>query len=169
MKNLFRSLRVACRRPAVRAELSDTIRAMPVSEGIALRWGFRRIPLSRGHHHGGYVCAFRGEKLVRVESALERSVVKALVADPACVAVATQPVTINWSWNDVKRRYTPDILVIFDTVPDRWLRLGFERFSIIEVKPVREWIEPDLCAEHTRVVRTALGMPLIRLPVSYEV
>lgn len=161
-------LRMACRRPAVRAELSDMIDTMPVCENIVLRWGFRRIPLSRGHHHGGYVCAFRGEKLVRVESALERAVVKTLVADSACVAVVSQPVTIDWLWHSSRRRYTPDILVMFDVVPDPWRRLGFERTSIIEVKPTDVWIDSDLNTEHTRVVRMALGMPLIRLPVPEE-
>lgn len=143
------SLRVACRRPSMRAELNDFIQKLPGSEGIALRWGFRRIPLSHGRHHGGYVCAFRGEKLVRVESALERSVVKMLVADPACMAIATQPVTINWSWNGATRRYTPDILVIFEAVPERWRKLGFERLSIVEVKPECAWIEADLRDEHS--------------------
>jgi hypothetical protein len=169
MKKLSVSLRMACRRPSVRNELIDIIKNIPASDDIGLRWGFRRIPLSRGHHHGGYVCAFRGEPLVRVESALERSVIKTLVADSACVAVASQPVTIQWSWNGVRRRYTPDILVIFDMVPERWRQLGIERFSIIEVKPVSIRIKPDLRAEHSRVVRTALGMPLIRLPVSEKV
>lgn len=137
--------------------------------GVDLKWGFRRVPLSRGRHHGGYVCAFRNQPILRVESALERRVLKALSADRACIALATQPVTIQWAWRGSLRRYTPDILVMFDVLPDRWQSSGMERSTLIEVKPDRFYVEDDLWRERIRIIRVALGIPLMRLPSAQEV
>jgi len=168
--NILRTrLRVACRNPSVLDEVAALIARPPASAVIGLTWGHRRVPLSRGRHHGGYVCAFRGQPLLRVESALERRVVKALASTPACVALVTQPVTVNWTWKGAVRRYTPDILVMFDEVPDEWRQLGLARLSLIEVKPARFTMNEELYAEHTRSIRAALGMPLVRLPVAQEV
>jgi len=169
MKKKASSLRIACRTSSVQDELDTVMKKMPIANGMDVCWGERRVPLSHGRHHGGYVCAFRGQPLVRVESMLERSVIKMLVADPACMAVASQPVTLRWMWRESKRRYTPDVLVLFDAVPEQWRQLGAERFSLIEVKPPRVHIDSDLMAERARIVRATLGMPLVRLPALQEV
>lgn len=164
MKKYLKSLRVACRNASMQDEFNRIVENTSAPDGVEVQWGFRRIPLSRGRHHGGYVCAFRGQPLVRVESNLERTVVKALAADPACALVATQPLSLWWRWKGVRRRYTPDILVAFDAVPDAWKTMGLERLSLVEVKPPRVEIASDLEAEHARVIHAALGMPLVRLP-----
>lgn len=161
-------LPAACRYPSAQDALADVIARAVAGSGISLRWGARRIPLSRGRHHGGYVCAFRGEPLVRVESALERRVVKALAADPSCIVLASQPVTVHWTWKGESRRYTPDVLVMFDQLPDAWRESGLKKVSLIEVKPLRFAVEEDLHAERVRVIRESLDMPLVRLPVAQE-
>lgn len=94
MKKQLESLRIACRNPSTRDKLALLLKERGSAAGVELKWGFRRVPLSRGRHHGGYVCAFRGQPLLRVESALERHVLRALAADPGCEALATQPVTV---------------------------------------------------------------------------
>lgn len=161
-------LPAACRNPSAQDALVSAITRPVVAEGVRLHWGARRIPLSRGRHHGGYVCAFRGEPLVRVESALERRVVKALAADHCCIVLASQPVTVHWSWKGESRRYTPDVLVMFDQLPDAWRESGLEKVSLIEVKPLRFAVEEDLHAERVRVIRESLDMPLVRLPMAQE-
>ena len=84
MKKQLESLRIACRNPSTRDKLALLLKERGSAAGVELKWGFRRVPLSRGRHHGGYVCAFRGQPLLRVESALERHVLRALAADPGC-------------------------------------------------------------------------------------
>jgi hypothetical protein len=112
----------------------------------------------------GNVCAFVGQPLVRVESNLERLVVKSLAMDAACLAIATQPVTMCWTWRGVKRRYTPDVLVIFKELPGAWHRFGMERISLVEVKPTSSGIDDDLWSERVLRLRETLNVPLVRLP-----
>lgn len=163
MNTPFKNLRIALRSSSVLDNLVSDIKALEKKEGIDVRWGARRIPLSRGRHHGGYVCAFRGQPLLRVESALERHVLRALVAEPRCMALATQPMTILWTWRGTVRRYTPDVLAMLCEMPPSWRALGLDRLSLIEVKPARFFVDDDLWAERVRVIQHALGMPLVRL------
>ncbi|WP_184417470.1 hypothetical protein [Rhodanobacter sp. MP7CTX1] len=159
----FEFLRIACRNPSTKDELASLLKERIRTEGVELKWGFRRVPLSRGRHHGGYVCAFRCQPLLRVESALERHVLRALAADQGCVALATQPVTIQWTWRGTVRRYTPDVLVMLCDVPEPWSAVGLERLSLVEVKPTRFSVDDDLWVERVRVIKEALNMPLVRL------
>lgn len=169
MKTPFNNLQIALRSSSMLDGLVSDINALEEKEEVEVRWGARRIPLSRGRHHGGYVCAFRGQPLLRVESALERRVIRALVAEPGCMALATQPMTIQWTWRDKVRRYTPDVLVMIDELPPAWRALGLDRLSLIEVKPARFFVDDDLWLERIRVVQDALGMPLVRLSTLPEV
>ena len=164
-----KSLRIACRNPSVMDELASLQKPPADTVDVVLKWGFRRVPLSRGRHHGGYVSAFLGQPVVRVESVLERRVVKTLAAEPMCVAIATQPVTMQWVWNGMNRRYTPDVLVIFKHLPSAWQHLGMERISLVEVKPTRFSIDDDLWTERVRIVKQSMGIPLVRLPAQMEV
>lgn len=163
MKTPFTTLRIALRSSSVMDHLVSDINALEKKEGVDVRWGARRIPLSRGRHHGGYVCAFRGQPLLRVESALERHVLRALVAEPGCMALATQPMTIQWTWRGTVRRYTPDVLAMLSELPPSWRALGLDRLSMIEVKPARFFVDDDLWAERVRIIQHVLGMPLVRL------
>ena len=163
MTKQFESLRIACRNPSIKDELTSLLTERSRSVGVELKWGLRRVPLSRGRHHGGYVCAFRCQPLLRVESALERHVLRALAADQGCVALATQPVTIQWTWRGTVRRYTPDVLAMLCELPPSWRALGLDRLSMIEVKPARFSVDDDLWVERVRIIQHVLGMPLIRL------
>jgi len=163
MKTPFTTLRIALRSSSVLDNLVSDVNAIQKKEGVDVHWGARRIPLSRGRHHGGYVCAFRGQPLLRVESALERHVLRALVAEPGCMALATQPMTIQWTWRGTVRRYTPDVLAMLCELPPSWRALGLDRLSMIEVKPARFSVDDDLWVERVRIIQDVLGMPLVRL------
>jgi hypothetical protein len=169
MSVLSNCLRIACRNASVLDEVASLQTKQVSTSDIKLKWGFRRVPLSRGRHHGGYVCAFVGQPLVRVESNLERLVVKSLAMDKACLAIATQPVTMYWTWRGVARRYTPDVLVIFKELPGAWRRFGMERISLVEVKPTSSGIDDDLWSERVLRLRETLNVPLVRLPADGEV
>jgi hypothetical protein len=169
MNVLSKGLRVACRNTSVLDEVASLQAHLPKSPGVTLKWGFRRVPLSRGRHHGGYVCAFVGQPLLRVESNLERQVVKTLVTNASCLAIATQPVTMYWTWRGIERRYTPDVLVIFKELPGTWRRFGMERISLIEVKPMSSDMDDDLWYERALQLREALNVPLVRLPAIKEI
>lgn len=169
MNVLSKGLRIACRNASALDEVASLQKKRSGATKITLKWGFRRVPLSRGRHHGGYVCAFVGQPLVRVESNLERHVVKAFAADTDCLAIATQPVTMYWTWRGIERRYTPDVLVIFKELPAAWSRFGMERISLVEVKPTSSDVDDDLWFERTQRLREALNVPLVRLPMNEEV
>jgi hypothetical protein len=99
-----------------------------------LDWGARAIPLSRASHVCGRV-PLAVTSSVEVESQLERRVVRYLARQPHLVAIHAQPFTLHYSEQGRRRRYTPDLLVVFDRVPRHLLRRGFDRWTAIEVKP----------------------------------
>jgi hypothetical protein len=82
----------------------------------------RRIPLSRRSHVTGYSCLESG--VVEHESALERDfVILTSFADPKATIVS-QPMTIRFEDDGVRRWYTPDFSI-------RW---SDGRFELVEVK-----------------------------------
>jgi TnsA endonuclease N terminal len=82
----------------------------------------RRIPLSRWSHVTGYSCLESG--VVEHESALERDfVILTSFADPKATIVS-QPMTIRFEDDGVRRWYTPDFSI-------RW---SDGRFELVEVK-----------------------------------
>jgi hypothetical protein len=82
----------------------------------------RRIPLSRRSHVTGYSCLESG--VVEHESALERDfVILTSFTDPKATIVS-QPMTIRFEDDGVRRWYTPDFSV-------RW---SDGRFELVEVK-----------------------------------
>jgi hypothetical protein len=72
---------------------------------------------------------------VEVESALESQVVRYLSRQPLLVAIHAQPFTLHYQEQGRRRRYTPDLLVVFARVPRHLKRKGFDRWTAIEVKP----------------------------------
>lgn len=131
---------------------------------ISVQIGYRRIPLSYGRHHIGRIATWPGAASVRVESAEEASVVRALVARPECRDIASQPVTVWYEWRGRVRRYTPDLAVTFAGVPADLRALGAETRSLVEVKPAgrHRTTRADWGAMR-HVVRLATGCPLILL------
>lgn len=131
---------------------------------ISAQVGYRRIPLSYGRHHGGRVATWPGAAPVRVESAEEAHVVRALVARPECRDIASQPVTVWYEWRGRVRRYTPDLVVTFSGVPIDLRAFGAETRCFVEVKPAGRRHTTGADWEAMRhVVRLATGCPLILL------
>lgn len=131
---------------------------------ISARWGHRRIPLSYGRHHSGHIITWPGAPSVRVESAEEARVVRALVARPECRDIASQPLTVWYEWRGRVRHYTPDLAVTFAAVPADLHTLGAASRCLVEVKPFgRERLTRATWEALRYVVRTATGLPLILL------
>lgn len=97
---------------------------------VSLSWWKRAIPLSRGRHLPGYSVTWPGQPSIPVESRLEHRVLKALVAEDACLAIASQPLTIGYEVDGSARRYTPDFLVALRASPT-------PTYAFLEVKPNR--------------------------------
>src|SRR5579859_3563273 len=58
-----------------------------------------------------------------------------LARQPHLVAIHAQPFTLHYQDHGRRRRYTPDLLVVFEQVPRHLRRRGFDRWTAIEVKP----------------------------------
>lgn len=131
---------------------------------IAAQSGFRRIPLSHGRHHGGHVVTWPGSPSLRVESAEEARVVRALVARPECRDITSQPLTVWYEWRGRVRRYTPDLAVTFAAVPSDLRVLGARAYCLVEVKPPEHrWRTPADWEARRHIIRVATGHPLILL------
>lgn len=142
--------------------LQTTTRASVSSPSI--RWPGRTIPLSHGRHLCGRLAIDSHPILVDFESQLERDAIDCLARQPNLVAIATQPFRITFFEEGHRHRYTPDILVGFSFVPRLLARLGFARWTAVEVKPVQFAV---LHAEALRVsleaVRRMLGLAAVCL------
>jgi hypothetical protein len=126
-------------------------------------WGYRRVPLSHGRHHGGRVTLWPAGPTVRVESHEEACVVRQIVR-AGCVGVASQPVTIWYRSSDRSRRYTPDLDVRFAIPPPELLGRSDDRRFLVEVRPFDQLrVSPGEWAALVAVVRAATGLPLILL------
>jgi len=165
----YRALKVAYRHPSVKDQVEPVLTTSSADPNITVLWNHRRVPLSYGRHHAGYLCAFRGQPMLRVESELERRVLRELADNPSCRALATQPATFEWDEAGRACRYTPDALALLDSPPAHWVTWGLNKLCLIEVKPPAVVIEPQIWDQRRRVVAAALGLPLIRLPSLQEV
>jgi len=101
---------------------------------------------------------------VPVESDLEAEAVAFFTQQPDLAAIHSQPFTINYSDHGAPRRYTPDLLVVFNRLSRVLVQLGFQRWTVVEVKAAslldanREDIARRLAA-----VRTLLGFATVLL------
>lgn len=162
---LVKQLRMALRNPKAVDELLLHLETRRVPTNCHVTWGERHVPLSRGRHHGGYASLFPRQPVLRFESDLERRVLKQLAAVPTCIALATQPVTVRFRFNSRPRRYTPDVLVIFESVPTALAATGCRRFTFVEVKPPNFADNaPGLWSARCDALEETLGIPLVRLP-----
>lgn len=98
-------------------------------------WSARRIPLSYANHSPGLVPWTPPPQSVPVESQLEARALKFVLRHPDLRAVHAQPFTLRYEDDGVLHQYTPDLLVVFDQVPRVLRRLGFHRWTVLEVKP----------------------------------
>ena len=125
------------------------------------RWGARVIPAS-------YTAVQRGALNIRFaaaslhyESGLERQAILRLASVPDVIALFTQPFTLQLS---AGLRYTPDLLLVLARVPRRLVRRGFERWTVIEIKPERAVSGAlDTIMARLQAVRTLLGLAAVCL------
>lgn len=164
----YRSLKVAYRHPSAMDQLKAVLAKSSADPSVTVLWNHRRVPLSYGRHHAGYLCAFRGQPMLRIESELEWRVLRELAGHPCCHALATQPATFEWREAGRTCRYTPDALALIDNPPAQWAAWGLTKLCLIEVKPLAVAIEPEIWHQRRQVVEAALGLPLVRLPSSQE-
>jgi len=113
---------------------SSVLQVSPALPSYKLDWGTRTIPLSRASHVCGRV-PLAVKAAIEVESRLESQVVRYLARQPHLVAIHAQPFTLHYQDRGRCRRYTPDLLVVFEQVPRHLRRRGFDRWTAIEVKP----------------------------------
>jgi len=164
--NIHKQVCFALRCPDATAELMQHLRQIRVPAEISIAWGERRIPLSKGRHHGGYVSLYPMQPVLRYESDEERRALKHLASLKESAAVATQPLTVRFKFNEKLRHYTPDALIVLTVVPAHLARAGFDQFTLVEVKPLDvPEDQPDLWRARRKALREALGMPLVRFPL----
>ena len=124
------------------------------TKDAAIRWSLRDIPLSHGKHVCGRVAWTPPPQSVPVESDLEAEAVAFFTQQPDLAAIHAQPFTINYSDHGAPRRYTPDLLVVFNRLSRVLVQLGFQRWTVVEVKAAslldanREDITRRLAAVH---------------------
>ena len=161
-----KQIRLALRHPDAVALLIQHLGQFHASSEFSIAWGARRVPLSRGRHHGGYVSLYPRQPVLRFESNEERRALKTLASMPESIAIATQPLTVRFSFNGKPRRYTPDALVVLTSVPTWLARAGFDRFTLVEVKPLDvPEDQANLWRARRKALRDTVGMPLVRFPL----
>ena len=100
----------------------------------AVRWRHRKIPLSRGGHITGRYSPGPGRTGVPYESLAERCTIAYLYALPGVRVIVSQPFSIQYRLGKRRRCYTPDLLVIAESLPDELVRNGFGKVTVLEVK-----------------------------------
>ena len=148
--------------------LSTTITASGERPSVMLKacisWRARRIPLSYGRHCPGQITLSAITHTVEYESQLERDAIVFLAESPGFRFVQTQPFTLKYTENGRRRRYTPDLLVVLDPVSATLRRLGFEGWTIVEVKPrIRLDAEASEVADLLSKVHEATGLATVCL------
>ncbi len=94
----------------------------------------RKIGYTYGSVSGIY--SFRGEKGIAFESTLERDLLKILDFNDSVLDVVSQPFTLEYTSKDGKnRKYTPDFLVYFKSLPADSISSLSTKPLLIEVKP----------------------------------
>ncbi len=124
----------------------------------------RRIPLSHGAHVTGWHPVRPGHGMVQFESALERDCIGFLARHPGFLRIRSQPTTISFEHAGYVRRYTPDFLVGFESVPDVLANLGLGLQTYVEVKYAEQaTAERNLVTARLDALRHATGVPAVLL------
>ena len=145
--------------------VTPTIAASSVDSGI--RWSHRDIPLAHAPHLCGRVAWTPPPQSIAVESDLEDQIVHGLLGQSGLIAVMSQPFTLRYWRHGRRHRYTPDLLAVFSRVPRLLTRLGFGRWTVIEVKPAEYLISDfDEIQARLHAVRSALGFAAVCLTES---
>jgi len=135
-------------------------RLAPVVLGID--WRKRNIPLSRGRHIRGFAPGIVPGQQIAFESLLERDVIAELRRLRATRMLIEQPITIRYRLEGVVRKYTPDLFVQFDRLPDVLACKGFERATLLECKPADELSKQSELLQRARAaVAEVMSIPLL--------
>lgn len=102
-------------------------------KAIALK--ARNIPLSYSGHVRGHHPVRDGHEAVQFESLTERAFIAAVASLPELVSIESQPLTIYFTADGQRRRYTPDFVVRLSEVPPALECLGFGLETYVECKP----------------------------------
>jgi hypothetical protein len=135
--------------------------ATTMSVGGSVLWSARSIPLSYAKHSPGLVPWTPPPQTVPVESQLEARALKFVLSHPGVRAVHAQPFTLPFDDDGEPAHYTPDLLVVFDHVPRVLRRMGFDRWTVIEVKPARlcgRAVDVRLAAVHAQLGLRAVAL-----------
>lgn len=102
--------------------------------------------------------------MVQFERALERDCIAFLARHPGFLRIKSQPTTITFAYAARVRRYTPDFLVDFESVPAALVALGFAPRTYIEVKYSEQAsADRDLIAARLDELRQSTGLPAVLL------
>jgi hypothetical protein len=124
-------------------------------------WGRRVIPPSRSTHVRGWHPVRPGHTVVPFESLLESRLISRLASCVELIRIRSQPVTIEYRHGGRLTKYTPDLLVEFESVPEGLKQLGFEEETFVEVKPlVRSLKVEHVLNRQFLALRAALARPI---------
>lgn len=142
--------------------IEDTSLAANPPQILDVKFRWRRIPLSHSRHHIGRATFRPNHPAIKVESHLERRVVKALSRCGECTSLASQPVTVWFRFNSRVHRYTPDLMATFSRSSTGPWPAGEPRAALIEVKPSQRLDHSSrVWAARRWVLREATGLALI--------
>lgn len=125
---------------------------------------YRRVPLSRGRHHGGRIFLNHDHEMVRVESHEEAVVAKVLGGRPDFCRLLSQPLTVWFRWQGRVHRYTPDLEVWLNPISARSCASALGAHFLVEVKP-ENWTGSGegVWGARAKALNDAVGLPLIIL------
>ncbi len=130
----------------------------------AISWKTRRIPMSYGRHCPGQTTLPARSCVVPYESQLERQAIVFLAHCRGFQFISSQPFTIHFIEDGKRRRYTPDLLAVFDPVSDVLQRLGFSHWTAIEIKPSARFVgEADAIRKRLQEVTRITGFAAVCL------
>jgi hypothetical protein len=133
-----------------------------------IAWSLRRIPMSYGDHVPGRLAFRPPAQAIDVESGLEARVARKLLALPQLAGLYSQPFTLETLETGRWRPYTPDLLLVLAAVSPALVRFGFERWTVIEVKPEARYERSrDRVDGRLQHVRSALGLAAVCLTETF--
>lgn len=136
----------------------------PSEQDGTVRWSLREIPLSHGKHVCGRVAWTPPTQSVPVESDLEAQAIAFFARHSGLVAIHAQPFTLRYLDGSCVRRYTPDFLVVYDRLSSAIVRMGFQKWTVVEVKS-SSLVDVDASSVDRRLeaVRSVLGLATVLL------
>lgn len=144
--------------------MNTTAIPAPRARQASIHWQPRQIPLSYGRHVTGIVPVALPALPVPYESRLERRAIGFLVAIPGLRFLQSQPFTLTRETDQGARRYTPDLLAVYCPIAKVLHDLGFEMWTVIEVKPFKRLLAHQADVEdRLRWVAEATGMATVCL------